>query len=325
MTSSLNIAFLAFDGVQILDVTGPAAVFAAANDAVGKMFYRVHILSAAGGEVQSNSAVRLMTRALKTLAPRQIDTWLVAGGDAKGLSMLAANSEVRKWALRASAHARRFGSICSGTFVLAHLGLINGKRVATHWDACLELARHFPEVHVDSNALYVEDGSVWTSAGVTTGIDMTLAMVERDLGSTVANAIAKRLVLYARRPGYQTQFSPVLIAQTRADGPFAELIDWMKEHLSERLDVPTLAARVSMSERSFHRKFTSLIGETPAHFVETLRLDQARNLISTGVSIKEIAAKTGYSTAAQFSKAFDRRFGMSPSLFREVHFKGEMQ
>lgn len=323
MASPLNIAFLAFDGVQILDVTGPAAVFAAANDAAGTAFYRVHILSVAGGEVQSNSTVMLGTQALKTLAPRQVDTWLVAGGDLQGLNMLAANGEVRKWALRASAKARRFGSICTGTFLLAHFGLIEGKRVATHWDACLELARRFPEVHVDSNALYVEDGHVWTSAGVTTGIDMALAMVARDLGSAIANAIAKRLVLYAKRPGYQTQFSPVLIAQTRADQPFAELIDWMKEHLSERLDVSTLAARVSMSERNFYRKFTCLIGETPAHFVETLRLDQARHLLSAGISLKEIAAKIGYSTAAQFSKAFDRRFGMTPSLFREMHIKEE--
>jgi transcriptional regulator GlxA family with amidase domain len=153
---------------------------------------------------------------------------------------------------------------------------------------------------------------------VTTGIDMTMALVERDLGSAIAGTIAKRLVLYARRPGYQAQFSPLLIAQTRADQPFADLINWMKENLSHRLDVSALAARVAMSERSFHRKFTSLIGETPARFVETLRLDQTRELLSAGLSLKEIAAKTGYSTAAQFSKAFNRRFGITPMLFREM-------
>jgi transcriptional regulator GlxA family with amidase domain len=207
--------------------------------------------------------------------------------------------------------------------VLAHFGLIDGKRVATHWEACSELAKRFPKVHVDANALYVEDGRVWTSAGVTTGIDMALALVERDLGSAIASAIAKRLVLYARRPGYQAQFSPVLIAQMRADEPFSELINWIKDNLSEKLDVSTLAARVAMSDRSFHRKFTSLIGETPAHFVESLRLDQARNLLSAGISLKEIAARTGYSSAVQFSKAFDRRFGMAPTLFREVHCRGQ--
>ena len=319
MASPLNIALLAFDGVQILDVTGPAAVFAAANDAAGKAFYRVHILSAAGGEVQSNSGVKLVTRALKTVSPRGVDTWLIAGGDARGLRALAINDAVRKWATQASAKARRFGSVCSGAFILARFGLIDGKRVATHWEACAELARRYPRVHVDADALYVEDGRVWTSAGVTTGIDMALALVERDLGSAIAGAIAKRLVLYARRPGYQAQFSPILIAQTRADQPFADLINWMKENLSHKLDVSTLAARVAMSERSFYRKFTSLIGETPARFVETLRLDQTRELLSAGLSLKEIAAKTGYSTAAQFSKAFDRRFGITPMLFREMH------
>jgi transcriptional regulator GlxA family with amidase domain len=323
MASPLNIALLTFDGVQILDVTGPAAVFAAANDAAGKAFYRVHILSAAGGDVRSNSGVKLVTRALKTVAPRTIDTWLIAGGEGRALRALATNNEVRKWAIQASVKARRFGSVCSGTFLLAHLGLIDGKRVATHWEACSELAKRFPKVHVDANALYVEDGRVWTSAGVTTGIDMALALVERDLGSAIASAIAKRLVLYARRPGYQAQFSPVLIAQMRADEPFSELINWIKDNLSEKLDVSTLAARVAMSDRSFHRKFTSLIGETPAHFVESLRLDQARNLLSAGISLKEIAARTGYSSAVQFSKAFDRRFGMAPTLFREVHCRGQ--
>lgn len=321
MAFPLNIVLLAYDGIQILDVTGPAAVFAAANDALEKPFYRVHILSADGGKVQSNSGVKLVTRALKTVPARTVDTWLIAGGDPHGLRTLVASDAVRKWTAQASAKARRFGSVCTGVFVLAYFGLIEGKRVATHWEACSELARRYPGLQVDANALYVEDDRVWTSAGVTTGIDMALALVERDLGSAVASTIAKRLVLYARRPGYQAQFSPVLLAQARADEPFADLINWMKDHLSEKLDVPALAARAAMSDRSFHRKFTSIIGETPARFVETLRLDQARNLLSAGVSIKEAAAKTGYATAAQFSKAFDRRFGMAPTLFREMHFQ----
>ncbi len=321
MTSPRPIALIVFDGVQILDVTGPASVFSAANDAAGRECYRVHILSSVGGNVQSNSAVTLATRALKTVAPHTIDTWLIAGGSLQGLWTLTQHRAARTWILQAGAKARRFGSICTGTFVLAHFGLVDGKRVATHWEACSELAKRFPEVHVDANALYVEDGRVWTSAGVTTGIDMSLAMVARDLGNPIANAIAKRLVLYARRPGYQSQFSTILKAQTRADEPFAALIDWMKEHLAEPLDIPTLASRVAMSERSFHRKFVSMIGEPPARFVETLRLDHARSLLSAGLSVKESAAKTGYSTAAQFSKAFDRRFGMTPSLFREMHFE----
>jgi transcriptional regulator GlxA family with amidase domain len=166
--------------------------------------------------------------------------------------------------------------------------------------------------------VYVEDGRVWTSAGITTGIDMSLAMVERDLGSAIANAVAKRLVLHARRPGYQSQFSPVLAAQIRAGEPFSALVEWIKANLSQPLDVPRLAARVAMSERTFHRKFTECIGETPAHFVASLRLDRARDLLATEISLKAIASSAGYASATQFSKAFSRRFGMAPLLFREV-------
>lgn len=319
MPKPLNVAILTFCGCQVLDVTGPAMVFEAGNIASGKVHYNVHVLSAKGGTIQTNSAVALVTKPLRKLPPRAIDTLLIAGGDASGLRTLVTNRSVRKWTIRGSARARRFGSVCTGTFALAHFGLLGGKRVATHWSACSELAELCPETHVDANALFVNDGRLWTSAGVTTGIDMSLAMVASDLGDTVANAIAKRLVLYARRPGYQSQFSPVLNAQSHAEAPFADLIDWIRENLAGRLEVSTLAARVSMSERTFQRNFTRSIGVTPARFVETLRLDQTRIYLAAGLSLKEIAAKVGYLTGAQLSKAFDRRFGMTPLLFRELH------
>lgn len=322
MPVPLDIALLAFDGVQILDVTGPAAVFAAANDALGKKHYRVRIVSAAGGATQSNCAVALASVALRTVPAAAVDTLLIAGGDAAGLRMLAASEAARTWVSRVAGRARRFGSVCTGAFLLGHFGLIGGKRVATHWSACAALARYYPDVTVDANALYVVDGRLWTSAGVTTGIDMSLAMVEQDLGSAIANGIAERLVLYARRPGYQSQFSPLLHAQSQAGAPFSELIDWIGEHLSEPLDVPRLAARVAMSERSFHRKFTHSLGETPAHYVETLRLDRARQLLGNASSLKQIALQTGYATAAQLSKAFERRFGIAPTLFRGLHGSG---
>jgi transcriptional regulator GlxA family with amidase domain len=316
---STSIALLVYHGVQILDVTGPAAVFGAANDALGQAFYRVRILSPDGGAVQSNCAVQLATEPLRAMPPRSVDLLLIAGGDATGLQQLAANAAVHQWVVRASAKCRRFGSVCTGTFLLARFGLIKGKRVATHWSACSMLAARYPDIEVDANALYVEDGQVWTSAGVTTGIDMCLAIVERDLGATIANAIAKRLVLYARRPGYQSQFSPILHAQARAGAPFAELVDWMEAHLAQPLDVPQLAARAAMSERTFHRKFTKSLDETPARFVEKLRLDRVRYLLGTPATLKEIAAKTGFSTPAQLAQAFERRFGITPLLFREAH------
>jgi len=323
MSKPLNVAILAFPRCQVLDVTGPAMVFEAGNDALGKAHYKVHILSAEGGAVQTSSAVAMLTRSVKELPPASVDTLLIAGGDDSGLQTLVADEAVRKWAVKASKGARRYGSICTGTFALAHFGLLDGKRVATHWSACGTLAERCPDVSVDTNALFVNDGRLWTSAGVTTGIDMSLEMVAADLGNAVAHVIAKRLVLYARRPGYQSQFSPVLNAQSHADAPFAELIHWMRENLALRLDVPLLAEKVAMSERTFLRKFTASTGETPAHFVETLRLDQTRNLLAAGMSLKEIAARTGYSTGAQLSKAFDRRFGMTPLLFRELHCRGQ--
>lgn len=321
MSKVRDVAILTFNGCQVLDVTGPAMVFQAADDVSGERHYHVHILSPKGGTVQTNSAVALSTKPLRELKPRAIDTLLIAGGNVSGLHELAADPAVRKWAMQACGKARRYGSICTGTFALAKLDLLAGKRVATHWSACSELAEICPEAHVDTNALFVNDGRLWTSAGVTTGIDMSLAMVAADLGDAIANAIAKRLVLYARRPGYQSQFSPVLNAQSHADAPFADLIEWIRENLSEPLEVPRLATRVSMSERTFLRNFTRSIGVTPARFVETLRLDQTRAYLAAGLSLKEIATKVGYLSGAQLSKAFDRRFGMSPSLFRELHHR----
>jgi transcriptional regulator GlxA family with amidase domain len=322
MPKPLDVAILAFAGCQVLDVSGPAMVFEAGNNSSGQARYNVHILSSRGGTIQTNSAVALVTKPLKALPPRAIDTLLIAGGDRTGLRMMAADDAVLKWAVQTSRKARRYGSVCTGAFALAHFGLLSGKRVATHWSACSELAELCPDAHVDANASFVNDGRLWTSAGVTTGIDMSLAMVASDLGEAVANAIAKRLVLYARRPGYQSQFSPVLGAQSQAAAPFTDLIDWIREHLAGPLDVQRLAARVSMSERTFLRHFTRSIGMTPARFVETLRLDQTGAYLAAGMSLKEIAPKVGYLSCTQLSRAFDRRFGMTPSLFRESHHNG---
>lgn len=303
----------------MLDAAGPAQVFEAGNDVLGSAHYKVHILAAKAGAIQTNSAVTLVARSITDLPPSAVDTLLIAGGDATGLKLLAVDKRVRNWVVSASKDARRYGSVCTGTFALAHFGLLDGKRVATHWSACADLAAQWPDADVDTQSLFVNDGRLWTSAGVTTGIDMSLEMVASDLGNAVANAVAKRLVLYARRPGYQSQFSPVLSAQIHADAPFASLIHWVSENLSKQLDVPRLAEKVCLSERTFVRHFTQSTGQTPARFVETLRLDQARSLLATGLSLKEIAARTGYSTAAQLTKAFERRFGMTPQLFRALH------
>lgn len=314
MPKAHRIAILAYEGCQLLDVTGPAAVFGAANDGRERQVYEVEIVSPDGGAVTSNCGVGLVSRRIGG----RYDTLLVAGGS-RGLKAVMAREDVRRWLRKVTPQTRRFGSVCTGTFVLAAAGLLDGKRVATHWASCARLAEKFPALTVDAEALYVVDGKIWTSAGVTTGVDMALALVEADLGAATANLIARHFVLYARRPGYQSQFSPLLQAQADVDAPFARLIEWMQAHLDDPLDVPALAARAGLSERSFYRKFVEATGKTPAHFVEGLRLDAARALLAKGLSLKSIAGRVGLRSSARLGQAFERRFGMAPSLFREMH------
>jgi transcriptional regulator GlxA family with amidase domain len=317
MSKPHRVCILAYEGCQILDVTGPAAVFGAANESAGKQVYDIEIVSPDGGAVTANCGVTLQSRKIGG----QPDMLLAAGGS-RGLRAAMARQDVQRWLRRVTVRCKRFGSVCTGAFVLAAAGLLDGKRVATHWAHCDRLARSFPALTVDPEALYVVDGQVWTSAGVTTGIDMALAMVEEDLGATTANLIARHFVLYARRPGFQSQFSPLLGAQAEADAPFAGLMNWMQQNLREKLDVPQLAHRAGLSERSFYRKFTDATGKTPAHFVETVRLDAARTLIAKGVPLKSVADKVGLRSSARLGAAFERRFGMAPTLFRQMHAAG---
>jgi transcriptional regulator GlxA family with amidase domain len=241
------------------------------------------------------------------------------GAQKEPLLRAVADPGLRAWLPRAAKQIPRIGSVCSGAFVLASLGLVDGRSVTTHWNACDPLTKAYPKVKVDADAVYVVDDNLWTSAGVTTGIDMALAMVSRDIDATTAGAVARGLVLYARRPGYQSQFSPLLQAQSRAESPFAELIAWIMSNLDRSLEVPALAARAGLSERTFHRRFVAATGETPARFIEAARLDAARMLLSRGAALKTVATRVGLAPAARFTEAFERRFGVTPRLFRETH------
>jgi transcriptional regulator GlxA family with amidase domain len=318
MVAPRAVVFLVYDGFQILDLTGPAAVFASANYFLGRKAYGVSVVSPGGGLVASNSGLVVATRSLARMPAGRLDTFLVVGADEPQVRAAMAEPAIGRWLPRWTRRASRFGSVCAGTFLLAAAGLLRGRHVATHWSACHPLAARFPDLCVDANALFVVDGKVWTSAGVTTGIDMALAMVERDHGAPLAANIARRLVVYARRPGHQSQFSALLNAQTRADTPFADLIDWMQSHIDHVLDVPALATRAGLAERSFYRKFTAATGQSPAQFVEALRLDAARTLLTKNQSIKAIAAAVGLHPR-RLNAAFERRFGMSPRLFRDMH------
>jgi transcriptional regulator GlxA family with amidase domain len=248
-----------------------------------------------------------------------VDTFLMSGAQREHLLLALADPGLRTWLPQLLNEVPRVGSVCSGAFILALLGKLDGRRAATHWGACAALAQKFPAVTVDSDALYVVDGEIWTSAGVTTGIDMALAMVAHDLDSAIAGDVAKGLVLYARRPGYQSQFSPLLQAQAKADNPFADLIAWIQTNLDAALDVPALAKRTGLSERTFYRRFVSATGETPARFIEKARVDAARMLLSRGTSLKSVAVQVGLAPTTRFAEAFERIFGVAPGVFRELH------
>ena len=316
------VAFLAYEGFQILDLTGPAAVFESANYFLKRSAYEIWAVSPEGSEVRSSSGVVVTTRALARAPSSRIDSFLIMGAAKPEVIAAIRDPMIRRWAPRWAERSSRYGSVCSGALVLASLGLLDGRKAATHWDSCNPLAENFAEVSVDPEASFVVDGEVWTSAGVTTGIDMALAMVERDHSAALAGDIARRLVVYARRPGHQNQFSALLNAQTLADNPFAPLIDWMQGRLDKTLDGPTLAARSGLTERSFYRKFRSATGQTPAQFVEALRIDAARALLARDLSIKAVAAQVGMDSR-RLDAAFERRFGMTAQLYRAMHARAE--
>jgi len=319
MTKKHTVALFAFDQCQLLDVAGPSSVFGVANSVAERAFYDVKVVSPHGGVIGTSCGVSIATSAPQTVLPKTIDTLLAAGGGLAPMRSSIAAPATRNWLKRCVQSAPRFGSICSGVYILAELGELSGLRVATHWSNCDDLAKQFPDLSVDRNSLFVVSGKAWTSAGVSTGIDMALAMVEQDLGRSTADKVAKFLVLYARRPGYQSQFSEMLNVQIKAGSQFSELITWLQSHVSEQINVSSLAVQCGLSERTFYRKFVAATGQTPAQFIQNARLETARTLLVTDLPLKTIAAKSGMSSIARLNAAFERKFGLSPSTFRKVH------
>lgn len=315
-TTLRTIVILAYQGAQLLDLTGPASVFWEVAEFVPEPPYEIILASAAGGVVATSSGVALETVSLMTILPDDIDTFVVPGGTAEGLRGLLRDRAICKSAMVAAAQARRVASICTGAFALASWGLLDGRRSATHWEAAAELARRFPAVRVDADALYVEDGRVWTSAGVSTGIDMALALVERDLGREISLRVARRLVLPMRRPGHQSQFSAVLEAQ---GGAYAELAAWMSDNLAADLTLEALAGRAGQTPRTFHRRFSAQTGMTPAAFVERLRLDRARTLLEAGQTPKRVSAVVGFTSLDRLGRVFRRVYALTPSAYRALH------
>jgi transcriptional regulator GlxA family with amidase domain len=311
-----RIVFFTYNGGQLLDISGPAAVFAEANEFLLQPAYEIVMASPDGGLVRARGNIAFETVPFARLSSRGIDTLIVSGGLGPPLLDMLHNETAARWFCRAAKNTRRVGSTCTGAFVLAAWGLLDGHRATTHWQAVDQFRALYPSVEVDGNALFVEHRGRWTSAGVSTGIDMALAMVERDHDRALASAVAKRLVLQMRRPGNQSQFSSVLAAQ---GGPYAELLQWIGNNLDADLTVEALATRAHQTVRTFCRRFAADVGTPPAAYVERLRLDRARALLDAGRPAKSVAIDAGFGSINRLWRAFKRVYSLNPSTYRAMH------
>lgn len=314
------VAIPVFPLLQSLDAAGPAQVFGSANQQLGREAYRVKFVATVPGIIPTSAGFAFYADSLKSVPPSSVDTLICPGGEEDGIRPAIADKALMAWIRKAATSARRACSVCSGAFLLASTGLLDGRRAATHWGSTTALQQIFPSISVDAESIFVTDGKFWTSAGVTTGIDMALALVEADHGRDVAMAIAKRLVVYMRRPGHQTQFSTALHAQEAETDRLAELAAWVEDNLTKPLDVETLAARAAMSPRSLHRHMKDELGMSPARFVESVRLDAVRRwLEEQKLGIATAAARAGFSGPDHLIRAFSRRFGVTPAAYRQIH------
>lgn len=309
---------LTFPNAQVLDVTGPLQVFATTNDLARQrglpLPYAVSVIAAQTEPVMTSAGLALVAEPLPA-ADAPCDTLVIAGG--WGVYGTAEDLELVDWVKQKARHTRRMTSVCTGAFLLAASGLLDGCRVATHWTRCEELARKFPALNVESNPIFIQQGAVWTSAGVTAGIDLCLALVEEDLGRAVALEAARHLVVFLKRPGGQSQFSAALALQ-KGDSRFADLHAWMVENLTLDLNIPTLAAQAGMSERSFVRHYRAETGQTPARAVELIRVETARRqLADSTASIKRIAVQCGFGCEETLRRSFLRALQVTPQAYRE--------
>jgi transcriptional regulator GlxA family with amidase domain len=324
------VVVLAFEGVQLLDVAGPVQTFATANEIVQQTRrapYRVVVVSRRGGLIRTTSGLPLSTRRLADAADTaRIDTLIIPGGS--GVHDALKDARILDWVrrrftgVRRSSGVRRIASVCTGAFLLAEAGILAGRRVTTHWKSCGRLQQRYPGILVDPDPIYVRDDRIWTSAGITAGIDLSLALVQEDLGRKVAMEVARHLVVFLNRPGGQSQFSASLEAQTAAaDGnapnQFAPLHGWIAEHLAGDLKVERLAEQAGMSPRTFARIYAAKVGSTPARMVEKIRIEAVRRCLEeTDMPIKRIAAVCGFAQEERLRRAFARQVGTTPADYR---------
>jgi transcriptional regulator GlxA family with amidase domain len=309
-----TIAITVFDAFQSLDAVGPAEVFWTAGRLSGEP-YEVKIVAAHAGTVTTGSGLRIEPHGTLQGLRGPIDTLIVAGGF--GTVEAERDDTLIRGVRQAATRSRRIASVCTGSFILARAGLLDGRRATTHWASCELLATRHPSIEVESDSIFVRDGDVWTSAGVTAGMDLALAMVEADLGRELALDVARWLVLFVQRPGGQSQFSAQLSAQAAEHEPVRDLQTWIADNLGADLTVDALAQRANMSPRNFARVFRREVGMTPAAYVEALRVERAqRELETTKAALDTIARRCGFGSTDTMRRAFRRKVGISPIDYR---------
>jgi transcriptional regulator GlxA family with amidase domain len=310
------VALLASPRVQLLDVTGPADVFAEASRQLrDPQAYRLRVISTGPRVITSSSGLRLVADATVASHRGAIDTLLVAGSP--DLGAIVGGERAEAWLRKQASRVRRIGSVCSGAFMLAAAGLLDGKRVTTHWNFAARLSAQFPQLQVQADAIHLRDGKLYTSAGVTAGMDLALALVEEDHGRDLALRVARELVMFLKRPGGQSQYSVHLAAQMAERTSIRKVQEGILARLNADLSVPALAASVGMSERNFARVFRAQAGATPAEFVEAARIDAARRLLEeTDDALKRVAEAVGYANVDGFRRAFQRCVGIPPAEYR---------
>lgn len=315
-----RVLMLGFEDAQILDITGPFQILQAAPGPDGEPAYDIELVAPKAGAFRTTCGLELTaSRGIDEVGAddlARVDTFIVSGG--QGSRLLMEDQRVLDFIRRASRMARRTVSVCTGALLLAGAGLLDGKRAATHWAFVENFRRLFPDVELDSDAIYVRADNIWTSAGVTAGMDLTLALVEEDLGRETALAIARHLVMFLMRPGGQSQFSAQLAAQSVSDERIARVCAHIVQNPRADLTVPALAAFAHMSERTFARRFAAAASMSPALFVERARLDEARRRIIDGAgSIEAIAFDAGFGGSERMRRAFIRHLGVTPNRYRE--------
>jgi transcriptional regulator GlxA family with amidase domain len=331
-----RVVFVVYPDLQILDLTGPFEVFALANrlasdqgpegprdrsgDSRGQRgpHYELEVVSVEGKPVRSSGGLEITPDSSVDSSGGPLDTLVVVGGT--GTLDAVRDERLVAWIGSAARRSRRVASVCSGAFLLARAGLLDGRRATTHWDSCALLAESFPVVTVDPDSIFVRDGNVWTSAGVTTGMDLALALVEDDLGTDVARLVARWLVLFVQRPGGQAQFSAQLSAQRPQRSSLQDLEGWIVDHTGDDLSVTVMAEQVGMSTRTFARVFRQELGVTPAAYVEGVRVEAARRLLETTQrAVAEVARMCGFGTVETMHRVFKRTVRVTPGEYRR-HF-----